>query len=536
MSVFCPKLRQNIELEKFGLYNRYKKKHYQLTSPDSIIEADDERTYFIIHIPCHSEFICDELRMDKEGHIIPIGETWNRDVTGNVTENVTNFILTNMKEETIQKEIDKLMNNLPNHLGDIVTDILNYSNQSGILEIYVNGFYNEKLYFDFTRTDIRHIYGWLENLLINITNSPKEFILGKEKNSGDIYNMGIKLLTGNPGYYHEKYWKSDLSIPLEECCIFYTYNSTEDRIGRSMFSRVEDLVRRMYTTLRNSNKIRLKSEIIESFYQAKQFHLEYKGYSTTTMISVKDLRFYGKFISPDKTEVEGWEIAANNYPEFKTSFESVVEKIIENDKWNRTNKEWINNTDTISIGCVFNILPVVFKERIVKKQYDLSLNTVVKGGAYEVPLYYVTKAWDILLKGDLCHNEFRVEYDPEYDDEPVDRTLEDAISQNDEMKSIWKELLGIDIDLLDVNFFVYNKHLPPNASEDEMYCYFQDVPDGIEEWILDGINSPKGGVQFDYVSSLMEFTAYTLYERQLNNKCLWRKGECPYLGINLTDP
>ena len=440
-----------------------------------------------------------------------------------------------MKEETIQKEIDKLMNNLPNHLGDIITDILNYSKQSGILEINVNGFYNERLYFDFTMTDIKHIFEWLENLLLNKKDSPKEFILGNEKNSGDIYTMGIKLLIGNPGNYHEKYWKSDLSVPLEECCIFYTYNSTEDRIGKSMFSRVEDLVRRIYTTLRNSKKIRLKSEIIESFYQAKQYHLEYKGYSTTTKISDKDLRLYGNFISPDKTEVEGWGIAANNYPELKTRFESVVEKIIENDKWNRTNKEWEKNTDIISIGCVFYILPEVFKERIVNKRYDLSLNTVVKGGTYEVPLYYVTKAWDILLKGDLCHNEFRVEYDPEFDDEPVDRTLENAISQNDEMKCIWKELFGIDIDLLDVNFLVYNKHLPPNASEEEKYYFFQDVPDGIEEWILDGINSPKGGVQFDYVSSLMEFTAYILYERQLNNKCLWRKGECPLIADMLSN-
>lgn len=41
-------------------------------SPDAIIEADDEHTYFIITIPCHPEFVCNELGMDKDGHILPI--------------------------------------------------------------------------------------------------------------------------------------------------------------------------------------------------------------------------------------------------------------------------------------------------------------------------------------------------------------------------------------------------------------------------------------------------------------------------------
>ena len=34
----------------------------------------DEHTYFIIRIPCHPEFLCDELGMDKDGHILPIAE------------------------------------------------------------------------------------------------------------------------------------------------------------------------------------------------------------------------------------------------------------------------------------------------------------------------------------------------------------------------------------------------------------------------------------------------------------------------------
>lgn len=64
-------------------------------SPDSIIEADDEHTYFIIRIPCHPEFVCDELSMDKEGHILPVGEVWAPDITDDVTDNVTDKVIDN---------------------------------------------------------------------------------------------------------------------------------------------------------------------------------------------------------------------------------------------------------------------------------------------------------------------------------------------------------------------------------------------------------------------------------------------------------
>ena len=53
-----------------------------------IIDVDDEHTYFIIRIPCHPEFVCEELSMDKEGHILPIGEVWSPDVIDNVTDEV----------------------------------------------------------------------------------------------------------------------------------------------------------------------------------------------------------------------------------------------------------------------------------------------------------------------------------------------------------------------------------------------------------------------------------------------------------------
>lgn len=58
-------------------------------------------------------------------------------------------------------------------------------------------------------------------------------------------------------------------------------------------------------------------------------------------------------------------------------------------------------------------------------------------------------------------------------------------------------------------------HLPPNVSEEESAHYFEDVPDGVFEWILGGINNPNGTCTFDSVSALMEFAAFILRHREL---------------------
>ncbi len=421
-----------------------------------------------------------------------------------------------MKEQTLHRTFNELLENMPKHFGDAFFRLAEYSNQSGVLEICINGFYDEIIRFPFTIKNVKSFYEWLESKLTDIGNSEQEFCLGRQKGSNDIYVIGIKPLNEYSGEYHDCYWSAEQSVPLKECCIFYAYNLTKDEIGWCSFHRMEDLVRRIYTTLRNSQGLKCKSEKIEEYYNnAKEIHLEYKGFSTTTTINSRDLRYRGKIFSPDNILLNGWGFAADNVPELKTHFESMVEKIIERDNWRKHDNEWKNSgVDVVSIGCVFDILPDIFRERVACNKYDKSLNDKVCGGHYEVPLYYVTKAWDIILKGDLGANEFRVEYDSEWDDEPVDRTLEEAIVQNDEVKRIWKELLNIDIDALDVDFSQFDMHLPPKATESDMYDYFVDVPDGIEEWILNGINNPSGEVNFDNVSSLMEFAAYILLERE----------------------
>ena len=85
-------------------------------SPDSIIEADDDHTYFIIRIPCHPEFVCDELSMDMEGHILPVGEVWKPDVTDDVTD------LTDNDTDIIADNNDVTKNDTDNDT-DNVTDV-----------------------------------------------------------------------------------------------------------------------------------------------------------------------------------------------------------------------------------------------------------------------------------------------------------------------------------------------------------------------------------------------------------------------------
>ena len=173
-----------------------------------------------------------------------------------------------------------------------------------------------------------------------------------------------------------------------------------------------------------------------------------------------------------------------------------------------------------------NILPDEFKQRVTENKFDDTLLDIVQGGDYEVPLYYVTKAWDIILKGELYPIDFMIGPEEEEDcteadiqeflaEEKATRTRCEACRDNNKMKKLWKELFDVDIDTLDIDFLQFNMHLPPNVTYEEYQDYFMDVPEGIDEWILCGINHPNSDiVTYDEVSALMEFTAEVLLRRK----------------------
>ncbi len=256
--------------------------------------------------------------------------------------------------------------------------------------------------------------------------------------------------------------------------------------------------------------------------------LEYKGYKGILRLNPKDKRIYVKLYTSDNLDspIDEFAAAGDNIMEAQKNFESVVEKIISYKLYAECDQKWEKITDTESIRCVFNILPAEFQDRVINDKFDKSLLLSVKGGEYEVPLYFVTKAWEVILKGSLFPFDYIIgpEEEPDCSEKDIQefliesnasRTRCSACDENDKMKALWKELFDIDLNTLHIDFTQFNKHLPPNATDSEYDDYFREVPDGINEWILDRINCPDlEGIGYDYVSSLMEFTAQILWIRE----------------------
>lgn len=419
-----------------------------------------------------------------------------------------------MANRIIQAAYERLLKQLPDHFGDTFYELENYKNHEGIIKFTVQGWYDRPYTFAVNLRSIKACFAWLEGILDSPYTESHDYQFFDIKKKRNLV-VGYIPITSD-GYYHESSVSEDFpEIPLKDCGMYYVYDTEKQKVLESAFVHYEDLARRIYTTIKRCKRLRAKSQKIESYFLGKEDIIyTYKGITCKGSISKGEFRYYGNFFDEDGKQIDHWGIASDYESEFLSHARGTIRKILEYREYRRKNKEWKESNDIESIGCVFDIMPEVFKQRVLDGKFDTSLNDCVKGGDYEVPLPYVTKAWDYLLKGTLCANEFRVEYDPEDGDEPVDRTREEALEQNEQMKVLWKEYFNIDIDALDIDFSTFNKHLPPNANEDEVYYHFQDVPNGIEEWILDGINTPTGGCSFDDVSSLMEFAAYIGIERQ----------------------
>lgn len=252
--------------------------------------------------------------------------------------------------------------------------------------------------------------------------------------------------------------------------------------------------------------------------------LQYKGYTCLLSHSKNSERLCGVIYAPGKTDVpiDDVQIAGKDISEINDRFVSKTESLIRHAEFQSNLERWKSEIDYLSVAAVMNILPDVFERRIKNGEFDNSLLQGVVGYDYVVPLYYVTKAWDVLLKGSLGACAFFIGPDEEDDfceevlqefmrDESASRTRAQAIEDNDKMKALWKKYFDIDIDALVVDFKQFDIHLPPNVSEDEYDRYFRDVPDGINEWIMWSINHPNESMAtHDSVSSLMEFTAEIL--------------------------
>lgn len=419
-----------------------------------------------------------------------------------------------MENITIKQAADILFKHLPKHFGDIFFDLNVYQTQVGMMSFTVNGMISRRYFYSVSLDTIKDMFKWLESILDSPYTENHDFYMANVIINKSLIIGYLPYTNVDKTYRESRFGNIFPEIPMKECGMFYVYDIETDVVLESAFIRYEYLVRKIYTSIKKNKQIEIESKRIESFLLSKdQFCYEYKGIICKCRVEESDLRLYGEFYDSDKTVIQGYGIWADCDTEFLDLAEVWIERIIANREYKRKNEEWKMNNDVESIGCVVHIMPEIFKQRIINGEYDKSLNNVVRGGDYEVPLPFVTKAWDYLLKGTLCTNEFRVEYEAEYDS-PAGRTREEALHQNDQMKIVWKELLGIDVDALDVDFSKFDKHLPPKVSEEFSDDYFQAVPYGIEEWILEGINYPSGMCSYDFVSSLMEFCSYIGRERE----------------------
>lgn len=391
-------------------------------------------------------------------------------------------------------------------------DHLSISLKNTRLEVVINGYYDTPyiVFLPNINDTLLSIVNWLERIL---------------KNNGN--NSIVLEIVGN------RHYLLNYTSDNETLGHFYIHDCNSGMMKAISTHKTDDFVRNFYNHLKwDCEKIQcpVQSDFIEDFYMTKPtLRFESKGYFTILRPNRRDLRYYGCIYKLDSYEnlKEHGGLAAENEEEAKQRFLGIVESLVEAEKWRETNRKWHQeNTDIESIGCVYDILPEKFRERVISGQFDKTLLEHVYGGDYTVPLPYVTKAWDVLLKGELGHYAFMI--GPEEDNEDdyettlrelieekhATRTRLEAIRQNDEIIKIWKEKLNVDIDGLDVDFTQFNMHMPPNISDSEYEDYFFNVPDGVFEWILTGVNNPNGKCTFESVSALMEFTALIIKERE----------------------
>lgn len=240
--------------------------------------------------------------------------------------------------------------------------------------------------------------------------------------------------------------------------------------------------------------------------------LQYKGYTCLLSHSKNSERLCGVIYAPGKTDVpvEDIQIFGKDVNEINDRFVSKIDFLIHQADFQSKLEKWKSEIDYLSVAAVMNILPDVFERRIKNGDFDSNLLQGVVGHDYVVPLYYVTKAWDLIMRMSTDDGLFYLSIsDSDKEDPDFNyRTRLQAIEENERLKTLWKCYFNIDIDALEIDFLQYNMHMPPNVSEHDSWIYFCDPPNGMDEWITDFVFFPsEDWILHDAVSSLMELAA-----------------------------
>lgn len=406
-----------------------------------------------------------------------------------------------MTKQIIRNEIENSVFDIESYRGIISLLTHGCNPKDRELDVIFEQVSTEKLRFSISVNEITRIYDWLMEILTN-PNVPNKFLLRvKEQYRSDCY-IGYEPLCLHP----------DINLHKEpyQNCMFYIYSLKKHTILRKTFGNAETTVLYMYSSITNSKGLRNRSAEINDYYKSKVLppfsDNGYRGF----VKAIPQKNYYSlEMLSPDGKIIPNINVRKWNLLSLYNTFRDEVCDLLYAEGWKKSNEQWKEKVDFQSVDCVFNIKPDEFLHRVKEGLYDKTLNVSVKGGNYEVPLYYVTKAWDILLNQAFDDIYYLVESD---EDDPEERTFESARSQNNEMKRIWYEVFGIDIDSLAVDFRQFDMHSPEYIGEENSSEYFYGGRRlGLEEWIMNGINDPKNPVNFESVSGLMEFTFNLLF-------------------------
>ena len=397
------------------------------------------------------------------------------------------------------------------------------------MKLVVNGQWNSpvQVILPFSEDNPHRVIQWLEEIVIQKDSKPVELLMGRF-----VYDERDTILSYSPISEKLSPYDNNLSRRESRYGVFSVYKCWCDKQACEVVCDTDIFALQFYSKIKHDMKGNdtFRSQVIESYLlHMPPVRLDYSGYFAVMEVSEYDFRFNGLIYdmeSPDAA-LDGYAFYTDDTDDAQQLFECLVNGIISLKKWKQKNAQWEeSDVDRESVGCVFDIMPERFKERVASGLFDRRLLTEVPGGDYCVPLYYVTIAWDVLLKGSLGDYAYKIgpeedEYVDDYETalkefmaDGATRTRQEACRDNDEMKSIWKDVFGLDLYKVEVDFTQYDMHIPPNVSEECYYEYFLEVPNGLSEWIFDGINYPDGKCSFDSVSALMEFTALIVKERQ----------------------
>jgi len=254
-----------------------------------------------------------------------------------------------------------------------------------------------------------------------------------------------------------------------------------------------------------------------------EFCIEEQGFKAVVKWNPKVNRYYGTIYSTDAEddpEHQWGGFASDTLDEVRPHFEQSLKRLSWLKQERRNNEAWYKlGFDSESISCFVYILPQKLRELIKAEKFDRSVLDKVSILGVDVPAYYATKAWDILMhdRDWLDIDGFMIGYDDDPDDEPEEdeevrtRSFEEILHDNDEIIEILKNEFNIDIRSEQIDFSRFNMHLPPNVTEEEMDFYFEDVPYGVSESIFPNIPYFQETYWYNDLLGMCEYIAY--YQR-----------------------